>query len=529
MFPRRCLPRLLPLVTPLVAAAPAALGQAQVARLTAFDAEPSDFFGGSLGVSGETLVVGSEGDDDMGVESGSAYLFERDEGGPNAWGLVTKLVPADGAAFDLFGCVVAIDGDTIVVGAQGDDDFGSFSGSVYVFERDEDGPGAWGSSAKLRASDAFGGDLFGTSVAIDGDTIVVGARNAALGAGAAYVFLRDEGGLDPWVEVAKLVSSDLEEGDNFGRSVDVDGGTIVVGAIGEDEGGSEAGAAYVFQRDLGGPDAWGEAQRLKSDTPQESDLFGVSVAVSGNIVVVGASQEFTGRNGEVFLYQRDLGGPDAWGMLTRIITADGQPADLFGRAVALEGDLLAIGAPNDDDSGNASGTSFLYRQNPSIDADWIRIARFAPFQGAALDSFGAAVSVDVGFVAVGARRVAGQSFDEGAAYVFANDALLLNELLADDCNGNGVSDLVDMFLYQTAEDCNDNGLPDSCDIASGFSADEDGDGVPDECGGSTGGGIGPACDADIDGSGVVDLDDLNALLFQWGELCQPPVAPPADR
>ena len=215
-------------------------------KLTASDAAPFDFFGASLAVSGNTAVVGAVG----AAASGAAYLFERDEGGTENWGEVKKLTAPDPEAGDNFGVGVAVSGDTAVVGAIGDDagGIGFATGAAFVFGRDQGGADNWGELKKLIASDAEAGDEFGTSVAISGDTAVVGKpRDDAGGslAGAAYVFGRNEGGADNWGEANKLTASDAETGDRLGR-VAVSGDTAIAGAHGEDAGGADAGAAYIF-------------------------------------------------------------------------------------------------------------------------------------------------------------------------------------------------------------------------------------------------------------------------------------------
>jgi hypothetical protein len=169
----------------------------QVAKLTAYQAASGDYFGSSVSISGSTVVVGSSGDDDNGTNSGSAYIFGRDQGGVDAWGQVAKLTASDGASYDEFGRSASISGDTIVVGANGDDDHGSNSGSAYIFGRDQGGVGTWGHVAKLTASDGASYDYFGWSVSISGDTIVVGANgddDNGLGSGSAYIFGRGSGG-----------------------------------------------------------------------------------------------------------------------------------------------------------------------------------------------------------------------------------------------------------------------------------------------------------------------------------------------
>jgi len=209
-------------------------------KLTASDAAGGDSFGLRVSISGDTAIVGARQNDDACIpvtsfcESGSAYVFGRDVGGADNWGEVAKLTASDAALDDFFGTSVSISGDTAIVGADTDDDGGSASGSAYVFGRDVGGADNWGQVAKLTASDAAGGDLFGISVSISGDTAIVGARGGdgpVVNSGSAYVFGRDFGGADNWGQVAKLTASDAAGGDFFGIFVSISGDTAMVGLI----------------------------------------------------------------------------------------------------------------------------------------------------------------------------------------------------------------------------------------------------------------------------------------------------------
>ena len=171
--------------------------------------------------------------------------------------LELKLTASDGQASDLFGNSVAISGDTAIVGVPFEDEKGNAAGAAYIFERNEGGADNWGEVTKLTASDAQGLDQFGRPVSISGDTAIVGAREEdekGSNAGAAYIFERDEGGADNWGEVTKLTASDAQAFDRFGLGVSISGDTAIVGAVREDEKGSDAGAAYIFERDEGGAD-----------------------------------------------------------------------------------------------------------------------------------------------------------------------------------------------------------------------------------------------------------------------------------
>ena len=205
-------------------------------KLTASDAAPNDDFGTSVALSGDTAVVGAPFDDDAGSASGSAYVFVRSG---TRWSQQQKLTASDAAPNDDFGLAVAVSGDTAVVGAIGDDDAGRVSGAAYVFVRSGT---RWSQQQKLTASDAASNDLFGISVAVSGDTAVVGARGdddaGGVNSGAAYVFVRSG---TRWSEQQKLTASDAAAGIRFGNSVAVSGDTAVVGAFEDD-------SAYVFVR-----------------------------------------------------------------------------------------------------------------------------------------------------------------------------------------------------------------------------------------------------------------------------------------
>ena len=202
----------------------------QRAKLTAGDGAAEDIFGNSVSIDGDTMVIGAVYDDDNGVNSGSAYVFTRNTAGnlTSGWTQVAKLTAdAGGLAHDKFGHSVSIDGDTVVIGVREDDDPAN-SGSAYVFTRDTPGDPAsgWTQVAKLTADDAAASAQFGMSVSIDGDTVAVGAHGTGAYTGSAYVFTRNTAGdlASNWKQVAKL--TDAAAVDNyFGRSVSIDGDT----------------------------------------------------------------------------------------------------------------------------------------------------------------------------------------------------------------------------------------------------------------------------------------------------------------
>ena len=239
-----------------------ASGWTQVAKLTADDGAASDGFGISVSIDGDTVVVGAHADDDKGSQSGSAYVFTRDAASDLAsgWTHVAKLTADDGAAYDEFGYSVSIDGDTVVIGANKDRDKGINSGSAYVFTRAtaSDLASGWTQVAKLTADDGAADDYFGSSVSIDGDTVVIGAKcddDKGDKSGSAYVFTRATASdlASGWTQVAKLTDVDGAASDIFGYSVSIGGGTVVIGAYEDDDKGSNSGSAHVFQLALPSP------------------------------------------------------------------------------------------------------------------------------------------------------------------------------------------------------------------------------------------------------------------------------------
>ncbi|MCU0304656.1 MAG: FG-GAP repeat protein [Thermoanaerobaculales bacterium] len=208
--------------------------------------------------------------------------------------LVEKLVPTPelNTSYAEFGRSVSVDGDLIVVGMD-DLENGEDSGAAHVFRRDG-GTGSWGRVAKLTASDGAPDAIFGWSVAIDGDTAIVGAFGAAhagVDSGCAYVFQRDHGGPDAWGQVVKLVPADGDEDDYFGKSVSITADTAIIGAPSVNDNGYSSGSAYLFRRDQGGVDAWGQVAKITPDDGAAYDSFGCSVSIDGDTAIVGAQHD----------------------------------------------------------------------------------------------------------------------------------------------------------------------------------------------------------------------------------------------
>jgi hypothetical protein len=210
----------------------------QQAKLVSSDIDSFDVFGHSVSISGDYAIVGVRNDDDNGTESGSAYIFKRDG---TIWIQQTKLKASDGEELDQFGYSVAIDGDYAVVGVPQDDDNGFNSGSVYIFKRNES---TWFEQDKLTASDGFGNMSFGCSVSIDGDYVVAGASfEFDNRVGSVYIFRRDS---LSWREETRLTASDGTTADGFGQSVSIAGDYTIVGAALDDDNGNDTGSSYIY-------------------------------------------------------------------------------------------------------------------------------------------------------------------------------------------------------------------------------------------------------------------------------------------
>ncbi|MDC3961738.1 hypothetical protein KEG38_48415 [Polyangium jinanense] len=310
----------------------------QQAKLVPSDGAAGDYFGHSVSLSGDTALVGADSDDDKGENSGSAYVFVRSSG---VWTQQAKLLAMDGAAGDLFGHSVSLSGDTALVGADYDGDKGTQSGSAYVFVRNA---GVWTQQAKLLANDGSSFDNFGCSVSLSGDTALVGAWGAS--GGSAYVFVQSGGA---WTQQAKLIANDGSSFNRFGWSVALAGDTALVGAVWNNDNGTDSGAAYVFARSAG---AWTQQAKLLANDGAKDDNFGVSVALAGDTALVGAvwDDDKGTDSGSVYVFVQSGG---VWNQQAKLLANDGAANDHFGASVSLSGDTALVGASSDDNKGSA--------------------------------------------------------------------------------------------------------------------------------------------------------------------------------
>jgi hypothetical protein len=351
----------------------------------------SDRFGHSVAVSRGTAIVGAHG---TASYQGAAYVFVRSG---SSWTEQQKLAGSVSPQSFNFGFSVALSGNTAVVGAHGTN---KNQGEAHVFVLSGS---SWIEQRTLTASDAQIGDEFGVSVALSGSTAIVGARNKAsgqaLGQGAAYVFVRSG---SSWDE-QKLPASDGVADDKFGSSVALDGDTAIVGAAGKASG---QGAAYVFVRS-GSSFAYQQTLTAMGGAP--SDQFGFSVALSGDTAIVGAPAN-TSSPGAAYVFVRE---GTSWNQKQPLTASDGVANDQFGTSVALSGSTAVVGAPV---SVNRQGAAYVFvREGTS----WNQKQKLTASNAKNNDDFGVSVAVSGDTAVVGAQ---GRTSFTGTAIVFVNPA-----------------------------------------------------------------------------------------------------------
>ena len=324
-------------------------------KLTVGDAEAGDGLGTAVAIDGDTAIAGT----------GSAYIYHYDG---SVWVEQAKLTAADEESDDHFGAAVSISSDTVLVGAYGNDDDGADSGAAYIFTFDGT---VWSELAKLTAADAAAGDNFGVAVAISQNRALVGAAgddDSGADSGSAYIFAFDG---TAWSQQAKLTATDAAAGDGFGVSTSMSADGVMVGAAGDDDSGADAGAAYFFKLENS---VWQQQDKLIAADGAPGDGFGTSLAVSGSDAIVGAAGDDDGGAdaGAAYIFKFD---GSAWVQQSKLTAGDAQPGDAFGSSVAIAGTYAVVGAPGDDDSGQDAGAVYIFKFDGST---WQEIAKLTP-------------------------------------------------------------------------------------------------------------------------------------------------------
>jgi hypothetical protein len=411
---------------------------AQQAYLKASNPDANDEFGRSVAIYGDTLVIGAPNEDSTATggqanngagNAGAVYVFVKNGGN---WTQQAYLKASNAGAGDQFGSAVALEGDTLIVGAQGEDsndsginhtlnvgadDLEADAGAAYIFVRNGT---TWTQQAYLKSSSPDPGDLLGISVGISGNTVVVGARDddgLATNAGAAYIYVRNG---STWSQQQIVRASNGGSSNRFGASVAISGDTIVSGAYGHDGGVTNAGAAYVFTR---GGTTWSEQDYLLASNRTAEDLFGINVAISNETILVGARHEDSGAtgvngsgldnsatdSGAAYVFTRSS---TAWSQQAYLKASNTGTGDHFGRGLAIEGDTIVIGAPLEqsnakgvnglqtDNSADDAGAAYVFTRTSSI---WTQTDYLKASNTEASDNFGwpGAVAISGSCIAVG--------------------------------------------------------------------------------------------------------------------------------
>lgn len=391
----------------------------ETTKLTASDGAPFDDFGYSVSLSGDRALVGTRRGDDNGMDSGIAYLFDFNG---TSWSETTKLTDPEGAQGDHFGHSVSLSGDRALVGAIFDDDSGDDSGSAYFFNFNGSN---WVDSSKLLASEGAVNDQFGRSVSLSGDRALVGVSgddDNGSGAGSVYVYDFDE---TAWNESVKLIANDGTERGFFGFSVSLSGDRMLVGAIGDDDNGSNSGAAYVF--DFDGL-RWNQTAKLTPSDGAPPGQFGYSVSLSGDRALIGAPFGGGSFSGSAYIFEFN---GISWVETAKLTPNVGIRARRFGWSVSLLGDQALIGASRDSVNGSDSGSAFVFDYNGVF---WNETANLIPDDGMRDASFGYSVSLFNDRALIGAPGNFNPSVS-GSAYVFdfnGNDWSQSTKLLSQD-------------------------------------------------------------------------------------------------
>lgn len=347
-------------------------------RLTADDGQEGDNLGQVMALSGDWAALGVENADAQGANSGAVYMFERSG---SSWTQKAKLTPDDGAADAHFGAAVAFDGTTLLVGAPGAGDPDA-TGVAYVFTLDA---GVWTQHDRLVADLGVAGDSFGAAVAISGDELAVGAPDAGAMTGEVYLFKHNAAS---WVADGNFVPGDATT--RFGFSLAMNDNTLAIGTPGDDDLGPFSGSVFVVTKSGA---TWASDRKLTASDGSDDDSFGYSVALSGDMLAVGAT--LRNKTGAVYVYD----GPD-YADEAELTADDGAASDNFGQSVAASTDWIAVGSPSDDDLGSSSGSFYIFARS-GAGSSFSQTDKLSDVGGAAFDQFGSALVVDGDTLLVG--------------------------------------------------------------------------------------------------------------------------------
>lgn len=375
-------------------AASLASGQlvAESRRMVGSEVVEGDFFGSALAIGSGVVAVGTMRDDDRGLNSGSVYLFDSETGAE-----LMKLVPAQSGEIDQVGSALAMDLGILAVGASATD---SRTGTVYLYDA---ASGVLLREARPRRPRAY--SSYGESIAMSGGVLAVGGTgDSANGLDAGEAYLLD---VYSGVQLHSLLASDGKQGDLFGCAIDIDDGIVAVGAYGDDDMGLNTGSVYLFDAASGA-----ELMEIHASDGEEDDYFGRALVMEGGLLYVSAWRDGDNgpNSGSVYVYDVATGD-----QVMKILAPDGEALDRFGRSLAIENGVLAVGCPRSDERGNDSGVVYLFDAVSGAE-----IARWAASDGAPGDLLGYALAMHEG------RVVSTSLYDDDIGSVYALDPCVID-------------------------------------------------------------------------------------------------------
>ena len=415
------------------------------------DGLANDNIGAAVAIADGLIVMGATGNDEHGSNSGAVYVFDAVTGVQ-----LMKLFADDAAISDNLGGSVSIDNGIIIAGATGVDDLGSRSGAAYLFDA------STGEQLfKLIPNDGAANDKFGSAVAISNGIVAIAAvtdDDNGSNSGSAYLFDASTG-----VQLFKLLPDDGIAADAFGSSIAISGGVVAVGSSLDDTtGAGQSGSVFLFDAITGNQYA-----KLIPGNGGSGDEFGDSVSIAGGIVAVGAPAHdgdgIGANSGSAYLFSAASGF-----QLFELTPIDGEIADLLGRSISIHNGIVAVGAIGDDDLGSGSGSAYLFNAN-----DGTPISKLQASDGLGSDVFGQSVGVHNGIVVVGAKQGDGNVINSGAAYIFGiQQAGCLADL-----SGDMILNFFDISAFLSAFASNDpvadftnDGIYDFFDVSAFLSA-----------------------------------------------------------
>jgi len=376
-------------------------GWSETQKIIAADGAIDDRFGCSVKIDGDSAIIGAYFDDfSTKTNAGSTYVFVRSG---STWSQQAKLTASDSDNNDEFGWSVSINGDYAIVGAHKEDGSGTDRGAAYVFYRSGT---YWTEQQKLTPGDSADNDFFGKSVSIDGEYAIVGAPGKNSNQGFSYIFKRTG---TSWAQMTKVGATGSNK---LGWSVSISMPCVIMGAYGTN---SNTGVAHIYE--LQGSSWYGKGALTASDGVI-SDLFGISVAIDGDYVICGSSGHDLTYAGEGAAYIFEKPGT-GWTTMTetqKIIASDNEGGDGFGQSVSIDGDGIIVAAPSEDGTGNARGAAYIFNRGSS---SWSEITKLIASDAENDDYFGWGVSINGNSAIVGAYAEDNTNGNEaGAAYLY---------------------------------------------------------------------------------------------------------------